>query len=137
MKRVITLSNNIARTNISGADNVDVDNIDSVINCSVDTIFAYILEFIPQNNFTDVLKKVASKLRQGGDLYIKFTDYKNICNMYTKNEITDNDLLNFFRGKSNIISIDTITSLLDHKYSVSKIDFVDGFITMSVQRTQL
>ena len=139
MRRMINLFTSTARVHMPNMNmnNVDISNLNSVINYSVDTIFGYIFEYISSNDFNKILPLILEKLRVGGDLVIRFHNFKKICDEYAKNQVSDIELLSMLQNKVNILSIDRISSSIDSKFVISKIDYIDYHIVIIVQRKEL
>lgn len=134
MKRVINLIADGARISIPNTDSVDISKINDIVNYSVDSIFCYIFEYLKPDDFLAVFNTSLKKLRPDGGLMIRFTNFKKLCDLYQKDEISNKDLLNFIENKKNILSIDQIISLLDNQFVLNRLDYIDNYILMIIQR---
>jgi predicted SAM-dependent methyltransferase len=137
MKRTINVFTDAARVHIPNTDAVDISRLEGVINCSIDTIFNYILEYISPEHLTSIMDLLLDKLRPEGNLIIRFANITKICETYTKNEISDKDFLGFMQNKKNILSIDRVTSIIKDRFVITKIDYLDNHIIMIIQRKSI
>lgn len=137
MNRTINIVSDIARVQIPNADSIDLSKIDSIINCSIDTIFLYIVEYIKPEHVKHILLSLLEKLRPEGNIIIRFADLKKICELYNKNEITDGEFFAYVQNKNNILSIDFIMTIISDKFVITKIDYIDNHIITIIQRKSL
>jgi len=137
MKRTINIFTDIARVHIPNTDSVDLSRINDIVNCSTDTIFSYILEYVGPEHLVKIISLLLEKLRPEGNLILRFANIKKICELYVKNEITDKDLLTFVENKKNILSIDQIMSIMNDKFTIVKIDYIDNHIVIIIQRKSI
>lgn len=134
MKRIINISTDIARVSIPNVDSVDISRIDSIVNYSIDTIFAYILEYIKSEELLGLINRLLNKLRPEGILIIRFSNLKKISELYLKDEISDKDFLNTVANKHSVLSVDQMISLINEKFVIAKIDYIENQIVVIIQR---
>ena len=137
MKRILNITSDQYKVSLPNIDSVNISNLNDIINCSVDTIFCYILEYINENTLVDTIHSLLHKLRPSGNLIIRFSDFKKICESYIGSSISGSELLNEARGKHNILSIDFIMSRLLDNVQISKIDYDENIIVMIITRNNI
>lgn len=135
MKRVIYITNDRVSNGVPNTESVHIKDIKNMVNCSIDSIICYVMEFIAPQEFNDCLKILLDKLRPNGFLLIAFTDFKFLCGKYAANNISDNDFLQNSLNKTNIVSMDKIVNCLSPKYVISRVDG-EGVLSVTIHRTQ-
>lgn len=135
MKRVIYITNDRVSNGVPNTESVHIKDINNIVNCSIDSIICYVMEFIPPQEFHSCLVTLLEKLRPGGFLLVAFTDFKFLCSKYAANNISDNDFLQNSLNKTNIVSMDKILGCLSPKYTVSRVDG-EGVLSVTIHRTQ-
>lgn len=135
MKRIIYITNDRVANGVPNTESVHIKDIGNIVNCSVDSIICYVLEFVLPQDFENHLKTMLEKLRPNGFLLIAFTDFKFLCSKYASNNISDSDFLQNSLNKTNIVSIDKILNCLSPKYSVSRVDG-EGVLSVTIHRVQ-
>lgn len=73
---------------------VAINDIDSIINYSVDILYCSCLNKIENNKISDYLDKISKKIRHGGQLVIVVIDVITICQSFLNRSISEID---FFR----------------------------------------
>lgn len=135
MKRNICIVNDNSNNLTSSIESVHISNIQNLINCSVDYIVCYVLEYIDPNQCDATIRLLLEKLRPNGYMLIAFTDFKFLCEKYSKSQLSDKDFLQNALGKTNILSIEKITACVNpEKFTVSKIDG-EGVLSLTIHRT--
>lgn len=137
MKRILNITSDTHKVSLPNIDNINVSNLDSIANCSADTIFCYILEYMNETTTVDTIHRLLNKLRPSGSLVIRFSDFKKICELYIGRSLSESDLLGQTRGKNNILSIDYIVNIIANNFQVSKIDYDENTIVMVISRNSL
>lgn len=136
MKRIVYITNDKVSNGVPNTESIHIKDISKIINCSVDSIICYVLEFVPAQEFNDSLKNLLEKLRPNGFLLVAFTDFKFLCSKYASNNISDNDFLQNALNKINIVSIDKIISCLSPKYTISRVDG-EGVLSVTIHRIEV
>lgn len=137
MKRNIHLCN-IYSKKVSDAEPVDISNISSVVNLSVDTIFCDSLESIAAEELPKKFVEILNKIRPQGYLVLNILDIKKLCGEYLQNTITNLIFLSSIKDKNNFINIDDIYALIDTKnFQIMKIDTDQNNISLVIQRTKI
>lgn len=102
-------------------EHVSIDNIDNIVNYSVDNIFCNCLESLPHNLISPVIQKILHKIRPDGYIHVKILDIKEICLQLLQNKIHLTEYINLVKNKNSIITTDVIVSNIDFsKFMVTK-----------------
>lgn len=137
MKRILNITSDTHKVSLPNIDNINISNLDSIVNCSTDTIFCYILEYLNEATTVATIHGLLNKLRPSGSLVIRFSDFKKICELYIGGSLSGSDLLGQARGKNNILSIDYIINIISNNFQVSKIDYDENTIVMVISRNSI
>ena len=83
MKRYanITLQNFVF--NINNFENVLFNNIENLVNSSIDAIYCAILNKIPKDLIGSTISDLSNKIRPGGQLILVLTDTKTVCRLFS------------------------------------------------------
>lgn len=136
MSRNINLYGKEAKK-LNNFDNISIDNVNRIINYSVDTLYCECLNEQNCENQTHTIQQMLDKLRVGGSLILSFINARIIAKAYYDNILTDTDMVNFFKANSCILSIDRINANLDNQYIVSKIEYLDYNIMVNITRISI
>lgn len=135
MKRNINLISNSCITNVNNCENIHIDNLDSLIDFSVDNIFYSMISKIEKTQAKKIIDILFTKIRPEGSIIITFEDAKLVCQNYLNNYISNQELLLSFRDTKNIISVDEIMTYIDvSKFVISSITRKNTNIIVSVTR---
>lgn len=116
---------------------IHINNIDSIVNCSVDGLFCDCLEMIEEHNLGITIQTLAKKIRPNGYLTIKIMDIKRICLDYLQNKLESKKFIQFFKDKSSTLLLDTISMNIDSNiFITSKINSEDYFLSIVLQKRQ-
>lgn len=138
MKRQVNITHNAINSTMSSVDNINLSNLDNIVNCSIDTLFCNILEYIPSQDMASLIPKLLDKIRKGGSIVIRFSNFKKICIEYINQIIDDTTIFKELQAKQQILSMDSILSLLrEHTFVVNKIDQENNIITILAERTSI
>lgn len=138
MKRQVNITHNAINSTMSSVDNVNLSNLDNIVNCSIDTLFCSILEYIPSQDMAPLIPKLLDKIRKGGSIVIRFSNFKKICIEYINQIIDDTTIFKELQAKQQILSMDSILSLLrEHTFVVNKIDQENNIIVIVAERTSI
>ena len=134
MHRSINLCTDDAKTILSNMDNTNVNQLNNIVNFSVDTINCEILEYIISSHLNEVLSVIYNKIRKNGILVLKFKNFKEISYKYYKTQMSDEEYLQKISNTASIISVDKIISTIDSNLSVHNIEYNNDYITMIIKR---
>lgn len=118
-------------------DNIKIENTNRIINYSVDTLYCECLNEHECEQQTILLHQMLQKLRVGGNLILSFINAKIIAKAYYDNILTDNEIVQFFTANKCLLSIDKINEYIDEQYIVSKIEYLDYNIVVSITRISI
>jgi hypothetical protein len=134
MHRSINLCTDDARTILSNMDNTNINQLNNIVNFSVDTINCEILEYVISSHLSEVLSVIYNKIRKNGILVLRFKDFKEISHKYYQTKMSDEEYLQKISNTASIISIDRIISTIDNNLSVHNIEYNNDYITMIIKR---
>lgn len=108
------LSNNI--------QNIDVKDIDKLINDSVDNIFVYCLNVLPEEKAKLTIDTLLNKLGLNGNINISILNVNHYIKDFIEQKIAKQDFLNAIHQLQAIVTTDEIISSLDaKKYQIQQI----------------
>lgn len=122
---------------LDGFDSVDISNMDSIINYSVNTIIVDNLSMVDTNSLDGFLSQVLLKLAVGGQLVLRFLNTKLLAKQYSDGMILDDEYLKHMRMIGSAITVEKIYSLLDGNYNVEDIDVSEIYSVIKILRTNL
>lgn len=119
-------------------DSIFINEIPSIVNYSCDSIFLDCLEYISEKDLPLIIKVLSEKLRPKGKLIIHINNVDSIIQQFIKKSISHSDLLKFFANKQNLISVDTIYTLIDFQnFELIECQFEQTFIKLIIERNNL
>ena len=77
--------------NINGFENIDINNLNSVVNYSTNTMLVDNFNLWETENFQDTLSLILNKIAVGGQMVLRFIDAKLLAKKYVENSINDQD----------------------------------------------
>lgn len=124
-----TTSNNI---------NVNIEAIDTIFDCSADSIFCACLELVDDKAMSDSITKILNKLKPGGFVTFSIKNMKNICSSFISGIISGNDLLKHTHNLKSIVVTESIYTSIDiDKYKLVQLSQNDDIIAMTVERQKV
>lgn len=137
MKRNIHLCN-IYSKQVSDSEPIDISNISSLVNLSVDTIFCDAMESIAAEDLSKKFAEILNKIRPSGYLILNILDIKKLCAEYLQNTVSNEIFLSLIKDKNNFISIADIYSLINtQSFQIMKIDADQSTISIVIKRTKI
>lgn len=135
MNRNITLYNEEPSKKDNFSEYIDIKSIDNIINSSVDNLFCDCLESIEEAKLNSTIQTLTKKIRPNGYLNIKIQDTKKICLDYLQNKIENKEFIELFNNKNSILSLDTISTNIDHSiFITSKINSDNYMLSITLFR---
>jgi hypothetical protein len=136
MKRLINLYSLKNKKDINGFINVEINNLENIINYSVDHIFCGCLNYIEADLIDKIIFSIIEKVRPKGYFTLSFVDMKKICRAYHNNAVSDSDLLKTIKDHKSILSYDKIKDLASgiEQINIVQTDFSDNYISIVIQR---
>jgi hypothetical protein len=136
MKRNITLYS--GTTQQSSEEHISIENIDNVVQFSVDNMFCDCLESIDEKIAGIVLQKMLDKIRPEGYLYLHILDIKTLCVDVLQNHIAFSEFLSMLQNKYNIVTLDVVSSNIDfNKFQITKLVNDKYRIEIIIKRTMV
>ena len=123
--------------NINGFENIDINNLNSLINYSVNTILLDNLNLLETDNFQEVIGSIFNKVAVGGQMVIRFIDAKLLAKKYVENLINDKDFIVYISAIKSILTVENICSYLDANFVVDGIDQSDFNTMIKIMRTNI
>lgn len=138
MSRNINLCHSDNIQSIDGFSNVTVDNIDSIVNCSVDIIYYRFINRLNSEQLGSVLSKLLQKLRTGGNLVLRMLDIRAIAKSYSDNSIDSQTFLSQISSVNMAITPEEINNGLNSlEYITGKIEYENNHIILSIVRKEI
>lgn len=136
MKRHINITNQFFQESIPNTSQVDIANIDSLVNYSIDSIVCNVLEYIDDNKLQPFLISVIEKIRDNGKIVIKFVNFKKLFIEHINQQTGGAEIFSQLTNKKNILSLDKIINLLNiNGLMVLKVDQDNNQFSILAQRT--
>jgi len=136
MKRNINITNQFVKESIPQTNQVDITNIHSLVNYSVDSIVCNVLEYIDENELESFMASIIEKIRDNGRLVIKFVNFKKVFIEHINQKTSGAEIFSRLINKKNILSLDKIINLLNiHGLMVLKVDQDNTQFSVLAQRT--
>jgi len=137
MKRNINIVNQFVKDSIPNTNQVDVSNIGSLVNYSIDSVICNILEYVDDAEFEGLISDLLEKIREGGNIIMKFVNFKKIFIAYVNQQASGSEVFGFLKNKKNILSPDKLINALNrHDFMILKIDQQDNEFIVMAQRAK-
>lgn len=134
MKRNLTIV--IEPTN--NPEQVHINNLQSIVNYSCDTIIMSYLEYLLEKDHHTILKILLEKLRPSGRLILQISNIKSITENWLKQSISSQEFLNSISNKQSILSLDNIYTYIDFKvFDITNIITDQNSISIEIERKTL
>ena len=136
MKRNINITNQFIKDSIPNTTPVDVSNINSLVNYSVDSIICGMLEYVDDNEFETFITSLLEKIRNEGNIIIKFVNLKKLFIEYINQQIPSSEVFKYLTNKKNILCPDKLINILNqNSFMILKMDQNENHFTIMAQRT--
>jgi cyclopropane fatty-acyl-phospholipid synthase-like methyltransferase len=136
MKRNINITNQFVKDSIPNTTPVDVSNINSLVNYSVDSIICGMLEYVDDKEFEAFITSLLEKIRNEGNIIIKFVNLKKLFIEYINQQIPSSEVFKYLTNKKNILCPDRIINILNqNSFMILKMDQNENYFTIMAQRT--
>lgn len=114
---------------------VHINNINSIVNYSCDSISINCLEYLSEQDHPTVLSYLLNKLRPHGRLVIKANNSLDIASRFLQRSISHQDFLQFFANKQSLISIESIYTLINFtEFDLVDLDITNDTIKIVLER---
>jgi len=122
---------------INGFDSVDINNLDTIINYSVNALLVDYLNLIDNNTVPIVLDNLCQKMAVGGQMVIRFIDAKTLAKKFAENIIDENQFAENISILKSILTVDNIYNMITSDFMINNIDQSDMYTTIKILRTNL
>jgi hypothetical protein len=99
--------------NINGFDNVLFNNIENLVNSSIDVVYCAILNKIPKNLVEQTISELSNKVRPGAEIVFILSDTKTICKLFSEGSMSNDDFLNFMNNTQNLFFLSEFEDIFD------------------------
>lgn len=128
MNRKINLTYHKNKEIIKGFLDVNISDISSVVNYSVDVLYCSVLNKIENSKINNYIDQIIEKIRYGGQLIISITDIHGVCKAYINKSIIDKDFFSIMQNTCENLSEEQIISYIQSKHGleilgIEKIDY--------------
>jgi hypothetical protein len=135
MKRNINIIAKNYITKIQDFDPVSIENINTLVDCSVDNIIFGCIELVDKNIGKNIFDSLCQKLRPKGIIVLKFHDLKKICQSYINNSISNSDFLHITKNLENAISLDELVTYINiNNCKIVNITKENNYISIHIMR---
>ena len=136
MKRNINITNQFVKDIIPNTSSVDISNINSLVNYSVDSIICGVLEYIEDTEWELFVTSLLEKMRNEGSIIIKFVNFKKLFIEYVNQQISSAQVFQYLINKKNMLCPDKIINILNQNgFMILKMDQNENHFTIMAQRT--
>lgn len=122
---------------MDGFSSIDIDNIDSVVDYSVDAIVVDNLQTYQKPDISRDILKLLLKLRVGGQIVLRFLDPKLLSKNYANNMLSDAEFISAISNMNYHCTINTINECLDQNFIIDRIDQEDYNTTLKIVRVNV
>ena len=123
--------------NINGFENIDINNLNSVVNYSTNTMLVDNFNLWETENFQDALSLILNKIAVGGQMVLRFIDAKLLAKKYVENSINDQEFMLYTSAIKCVLTVETICNCLDKNFVVDGIDQSDFNTMVKIMRTNI
>lgn len=125
--------------NINGFENVLFNNIESLVNSSIDVIYCGIINKIPNNLIGPTISELSNKIRPGGQLVFVLTDVKMVCKLFSDGSMSNEDFFNFMNNTQNLFFLSEFEEIfskhLGKDFHIINTELQNNNLIISLQRT--
>lgn len=122
---------------INGFSSIDIDNIDSIVDYSTDTIVVDNLQTAQKPDMPQSIVKLLSKLRVGGQVVLRFLDPKLLSKSYADNMISDIEFHSAMSNMTHYWTINSISEYVDKNFIIDRIDQENYNTTVKIIRVNI
>lgn len=122
---------------INGFDSVDINNLDTIINYSVNALLIDYLNLIDNNAIPVILETLCQKMSVGGQMVIRFIDAKILAKKFADNIINESQFAENISILKSILTVDSIYNMIGTDFIINNIDQSDIYTTIKILRVNL
>lgn len=136
MNRKINITHYKQKETIQGFLDVNISEMNSVVNYSVDMLYCAVLNKVEKNKIKHYLDQMIEKIRYGGQLIIKITNVHDVCKAYVNKSISNKDFFGMIQNISEELNEEEIITYITSKHGFEIIGFenIDYTTTINLQR---
>lgn len=122
----------------NSAINVSIDSLNSIFDCSADSVYCGCLEYVDSQILDSIISKLLNKIKPLGVITFSIKNIKHICSLLINGSIPTNDLLKHIQNFQNILSSENIYTKIDSdKYKVIQLSKDNETIAISIERQKI
>jgi len=135
MKKSINLVIDDSAPSVGGV-NVKIENLDQISNGSIDSITCLILDSFSYDDRRSKLVNILKKIKNGGDLTIRFVDTKKIMIDFVNNKSSSEQLSKIISELKSLNTESDILELLatNNQFSVMKIYNDNNYLIVVIKK---
>lgn len=142
MSRIINIYDYNHKYTIENYNNININDIDNIINYSVDFINCGCLHYFDLTVSVSTISRLILKLRQKGSLLLSLPNTKLAAKNYANNILNDQDFLSIIQDQKSVLSFDQLKAWLTTNCKdilISKIDYDNSHykINITLERVSL
>lgn len=115
MSKNINIVLHNTNTNLTGFENIIIDQISSVYSFSCDMVNCSIASFFDHAKFWTIIDILIDKLKPNGQLILSLYDTKRIATLYANNQIKNIEYLGLMKNINNCISLSDMVEFIGKK----------------------
>lgn len=117
---------------------VHINNINSIVNGSYDSITIDCLEYLLEKDHPVVLTQLLGKLRPNGCLVIKILNSLDITSKFLKKSVSNQEFLRFFANKQSLLSIESIYAIINFtEFNLIDLNITEDIIKIVLERKDI
>lgn len=132
MIRKINVIHHKHKESLQGFTDVQISEISSLVNYSIDMIYCSILNKVEKNKINFYLDSITEKIRYGGQLMLVVTDIRKVCERYVNKSISDEIFFDSIRDVSEDLNEDQMINYLTTKHRLDVIGIVKNNNTTAI-----
>lgn len=132
----ILYKNYIANSN--NRINLDINEIDTIVNHSADSIFCSCFNYIDKSKFSNTISVLLEKIKPSGKLNIECINLKKYMNNFLQKKISGDDLMSKIKNIASIISEEDIyVALNTQNFRIIQIESSESSLLVSIERIRI
>lgn len=133
MNRIFNITvNNLNQS--KAQQNIDVNNLSSIVNNSADNVTFYCLQYLEQDSIAETINQIFSKIKPSGVISLKILDTKKCAYDFANSSIGGKDFLEKIDQFKNMISLDDVYGMVDANFKIIQTKKDNNYIFISMQR---
>lgn len=138
MQRNINIIIDGKPVDINGFNNISINNIDSIVNFSVDILYCTVINFLPNEYIEQIIMALCAKIRQGGQMIIGLKDIKNICLSFANNSMDNDTFFSLISQTKNLFFLPEFEVMyekhMSQSFDIIDTDIKNDMLMVSLQR---